>query len=149
LLIAVPYLALSPLYFPRLAHKFAIVGVDALTMLFWFAGFIALAVFHHDLILCYGNVCNVMVAAIVFAAFEWYVHFHLLKRGSWSGSENCLRLRQWPRMDTSRIANNVPLHRILFAATTVLGALHVMRTRNSTSTKPAANMEVNTHQMGV
>ena len=75
LIIAVPYLALSPVYFPRFAHKLAILGLDALTMLFWFAGFIALAVFHSNLILCYGNVCNCMVAAIVFGAFEWYVIF--------------------------------------------------------------------------
>lgn len=65
-----------------------IAGLDGLTMLFWFAGFIALAVFRArladidlvdldaDLFLgraCdnLGNICPCMEAAVVFAAFEW------------------------------------------------------------------------------
>ena len=63
-------------------------GLDALTMLFWFAGFIALAVFDRDLhdvdVITYfgneyrgcdflGNLCGTITAAVVFGAFEWYV----------------------------------------------------------------------------
>ena len=57
---------------PRIAHKYAIVALDAVTMLFWFAGFIALAVFVTELSLCFGNVCHTAQAAIVFGAFTWY-----------------------------------------------------------------------------
>ena len=61
--------------FPAAAHKFAIAGVEFITMVFWFAAFVAVATrwggywwvgrqstFH-----------NCGVAAIVFGAFTWYV----------------------------------------------------------------------------
>jgi hypothetical protein len=51
-------------------HKFAILAVEAVTMIFWFAGFIALAVFLSDRV-CFGHVCSAAKAACVFAAFEW------------------------------------------------------------------------------
>jgi hypothetical protein len=72
-LLALIYLFLTPLRFPKFAHVFAILGVEAVTMLFWFAGFIALAVFLGDRV-CFGSVCSSAKAAAVFAAFEWYVH---------------------------------------------------------------------------
>jgi len=40
-------------------------------MLFWFAAFTVLAVFHHRLLMCYGRICHVMVATIVLGAVEW------------------------------------------------------------------------------
>lgn len=60
----------------------AMLGLDALTMLFWFAGFIALAVYHHQLEEVYfdgilqgcsvaGGYCGDVEAAVVFGAFEW------------------------------------------------------------------------------
>jgi hypothetical protein len=72
-LLAVAYLVFSPTHFPRAAHKFAIAGVEFLTMLFWFASFVAVAsrwgnewwVGRH------GTFYSVGVAAIVFAAFTW------------------------------------------------------------------------------
>jgi len=45
-------------------------GVETLTMLFWFAGFVALAVFLGDRV-CFGHVCSAAKAAAVFGAFEW------------------------------------------------------------------------------
>ena len=51
-------------------HKFAILAVEAVTMIFWFAGFVALAVFLSGR-MCYGRVCNTAKAAAVFGAFEW------------------------------------------------------------------------------
>lgn len=71
-ILALIYLVLSQWRFERFAHKYAILGVETLTMLFWFAGFIALAVFLSDRV-CFGNVCNSAKAAAAFAAFEWYV----------------------------------------------------------------------------
>ncbi|KAL9127812.1 MAG: hypothetical protein Q9217_003372, partial [Psora testacea] len=80
-LLALLYLALAPRFMSKIANVFAIVAVDALTMLFWFAGFVALAVFHRDLEDAAGflssdgcdaldNVCEVIEAAVVFGALE-------------------------------------------------------------------------------
>jgi hypothetical protein len=60
----------------KVNHHFGALALDALTMLFWFAGFIALAVwtnrtFNVDGFEFRGRVYNVAVAASVFAAFEW------------------------------------------------------------------------------
>ncbi len=88
--LVVLYLGLAPKFLPSLAIPFAMLALDALTMLFWFAGFIALAVFDRDLHYNYygyfggvlykgegcdviGNLCGVITAAVVFGAFEWYV----------------------------------------------------------------------------
>ncbi|KAI4257665.1 MAG: hypothetical protein LQ352_001564 [Teloschistes flavicans] len=46
-------------------------GFNFVTAVFWFGGFIALAVFYRDLDYCFGKVCGVMVATIILAAFEW------------------------------------------------------------------------------
>jgi hypothetical protein len=76
-LLAVAYLVLTPTRFPRAAHKFVIGAVEFLTMLFWFAAFVAVAVRwsnaywgaygHH------GTFYGCGVAAIVFSAFLWLV----------------------------------------------------------------------------
>lgn len=68
--LALNYLVIAPWKMPRIANKFAILGVEALTMIFWFGGFIALAVFLGGRV-CYGHVCSVAKAATAFAAFEW------------------------------------------------------------------------------
>jgi len=70
-LLAVVYLAFAPTRFPDAAHKFAILAVEFLTMLFWFAGWVALAVLLGD-IGCEGwAACQVAEAATVFGAIEW------------------------------------------------------------------------------
>jgi hypothetical protein len=71
-LLALTYLIVVPLRFADTIahHKFAILGVEALTMLFWFAGFVALAVFLSGRV-CYGQVCNCAKAGAAFGAFEW------------------------------------------------------------------------------
>jgi len=73
-LLALIYLIVVPARFSDTAahHKFAILGVETLTMLFWFAGFVALAVFLSNRV-CFGHVCAAAKAAAVFGAFEWYV----------------------------------------------------------------------------
>ncbi|KAF1350609.1 hypothetical protein EJ07DRAFT_159534 [Lizonia empirigonia] len=71
-LLAVAYLVLAPTRFPRAAHKFAIAGVEFLTMLFWFAAFIAVAVLWNEIEWDgHGTFHNCGVAAIVFGAFLW------------------------------------------------------------------------------
>ena len=72
-LLAVAYLVIAPLKFATAAHKYAVLVAESVTMLFWFAGFIALA----DLlgnVGCtsrQGKVCGESIAGTVFAAFEW------------------------------------------------------------------------------
>lgn len=65
------YLLVAPLKFPSLAPVIAVLALDAITMLFWFAGFVALAVWKSNLGICYGRICDTIVAGIVFGAFEW------------------------------------------------------------------------------
>ena len=43
-LLVLAFLMLAPKFFPSLAHNLVILGLEFLTMIFWFAGFIALAV---------------------------------------------------------------------------------------------------------
>lgn len=70
-LIAIPYLTLAPRYFPNLAHKFGILAMEAITMIFWFAGFIATGAYIGGLLVCRGSVCSSAQASIVLAAFDW------------------------------------------------------------------------------
>ncbi len=75
-LLAVAYLVIAPIRFRTAAHKFAILAVEAVTMIFWFAGFIALACMLND-DWCdvrtgrWGRPCQAAIAGDVFAALEW------------------------------------------------------------------------------
>ncbi|CAI6274463.1 unnamed protein product [Periconia digitata] len=71
-ILAVLYLVLTPSRFPAAAHKYAILGVEALTMIFWFAAWVAVASLWGK-IRCgsQGGVCGAGTAAIVFSAFIW------------------------------------------------------------------------------
>ncbi|KAK2789299.1 hypothetical protein FQN52_005725 [Onygenales sp. PD_12] len=71
LFIVVPYLVLAPIYFPALAHKYGLMAAEALTMIFWFAGFIAVAAILPAPRVCASPQCHSMQAATVFGAFEW------------------------------------------------------------------------------
>ncbi|PUU80919.1 marvel domain-containing protein [Tuber borchii] len=42
--IALGYVVVTPMFFPNFHNRWAVLGVEAITMVFWFAGFIALAV---------------------------------------------------------------------------------------------------------
>ena len=65
------YLLVAPMKFPRMAPVLAVLAFDAITMLFWFAAFVALAVWKSDLSLPKGRLYHTLVAGIVFGAFEW------------------------------------------------------------------------------
>ena len=73
-LLALAYLIIVPWRFSETMahHKFAILGVEAVTMLFWFAGFIALAVFLSDRT-CLGRVCSAAKAGAAMGGLEWWV----------------------------------------------------------------------------
>jgi len=71
-LLALAYLVFAPLHVPTAAHKFGILAVEVMTNIFWFAGWIALAVMLGDSG-CGRNSdhCRAAEAATVFAAIEW------------------------------------------------------------------------------
>lgn len=74
--IATPYLAFAPIYFPNFAQRIIVLAIDAITMIFWFAGFIALATDLPPARYCHGSLCSSLQAATVFGALTWYVTFN-------------------------------------------------------------------------
>ncbi|KYK61724.1 hypothetical protein DCS_02867 [Drechmeria coniospora] len=62
------YLELAPKMFPRVAHPYAILLVEATNTLFYFIAFIVLAVFLGSLQMCFGAVCKAGRADSVAAA---------------------------------------------------------------------------------
>jgi hypothetical protein len=65
---------ITPTRFPALAHKYAICGVEAITMIFWFAAWVAVAAYWGDIHCPSGiAVCGAGTAAIVFGAIIWSV----------------------------------------------------------------------------
>lgn len=79
--IAVPYLWVTPAFFEALAPGFLVLAAESCTMVFWFAGFIALAVALPPPDDCHGSVCSALQATTVFGAFTWYdLHFPTIDR---------------------------------------------------------------------
>ncbi|RDL38271.1 Uncharacterized protein BP5553_02611 [Venustampulla echinocandica] len=70
-MISIAYLVLAPILMPRASHPFVHLAVEAVNTLFYFAGFIALAVFISKLVFCRGTVCGAARAASAFAGFSW------------------------------------------------------------------------------
>jgi len=71
-LLVLAYVGLTPLYATHLFHKLASLALEALTMLFWFAGSIALAVLVGGPWNCAADtVCGSIEAAIAFGFFLW------------------------------------------------------------------------------
>ncbi|EXF80165.1 hypothetical protein CaCOL14_000502 [Colletotrichum acutatum] len=69
--ISIAYLELVPKFAPRASHPWGAVAFELLNVLFYFAGFIALAVFLSKLLFCRGTVCAAARADTVLAAFEF------------------------------------------------------------------------------
>ena len=73
-ILAVAFLILAPRYDTQarhIGHKFAILAVDAVTAIFWFAGFVALAVFIGVPVCGNDHVCGSLQASVAFGAFLW------------------------------------------------------------------------------
>jgi hypothetical protein len=71
-LVSIAYLVLGPRYLPaRWTHPYALLVAEATNALFYFSGFIALAVFLINLLFCNGTVCAVGRATSVVAAAEF------------------------------------------------------------------------------
>lgn len=67
-------LFLAPLLFlaaVKVRYRWLTPTFEALTMLFWLASFAVLAVFYRRLRLCYGRICDVLIATIILGALEW------------------------------------------------------------------------------
>jgi hypothetical protein len=80
---ALIFLVIVPMKFPSAAPKFALLAVETLTMLYWFSGFIALAVFLSDRI-CFGTVCSVAKAGTAISAFQWLTFAATTGMGAWN-----------------------------------------------------------------
>lgn len=52
-------------------HPWAVLALETMNVLFYFAGFVALAVFLNKLLFCRGAVCSSARAATVFSSFEF------------------------------------------------------------------------------
>jgi hypothetical protein len=70
-LLSIVYLELAQRFAPRATHPFASLALEAVNTFFYFAGFIALAVFLSKLVFCNGSVCAVGRATSVVAAAEF------------------------------------------------------------------------------
>ncbi|KAF2750125.1 hypothetical protein M011DRAFT_396754 [Sporormia fimetaria CBS 119925] len=70
-LLVVAYLVLVPSRFPQFAHKYAILAVEAVTMIFWFAGWVAVAALWGDTRCRHSTWCSCGIAAIIFGALTW------------------------------------------------------------------------------
>ncbi|KAK4644671.1 hypothetical protein QC761_306940 [Podospora bellae-mahoneyi] len=55
------------------ASNYIALGVELSNVLFWFAGFVGLAVFLSKLLFCRGSVCQSAQADVAFAAAAWLV----------------------------------------------------------------------------
>ncbi|KAH8811182.1 membrane-associating domain-containing protein [Xylogone sp. PMI_703] len=107
-ILALVYLVFAPIHFPTTAHKLGIFAAEFVTMVFWFAGFIALAVLLND-VACgtrWGP-CRAGIAACVFGGLEWLLFaattimsgLHVWRTGGARGSpkhDPNMEVRQYP-----------------------------------------------------
>ncbi|KAH9867390.1 hypothetical protein IAQ61_007982 [Plenodomus lingam] len=79
-------LLLFPLRFSHLLAKpivrYGLLALEAMTMVYWFAGFIALAVFLNDRV-CFGMVCDTARAGAGVSAASWLVWGVSVGLGAW------------------------------------------------------------------
>ena len=66
------YLAIAPLFAPRIYHNMVALGILALTSLFWFAGATAVAA-HIGVPHCITTYCRATQAAVAFGYFIWAI----------------------------------------------------------------------------
>ncbi|KFH44676.1 hypothetical protein ACRE_045260 [Hapsidospora chrysogenum ATCC 11550] len=87
-IVSVLYLELAPRLAPRASRPSASLALEATNTVFYFAGFIALAVYISRLRFCEGTVCAVARATSVVAAFEfssWIASTILLAKDIFKG----------------------------------------------------------------
>lgn len=72
-LLVLAYVGLTPLYLTTIFHKLAALVLEAVTVVFWFAGSIALAVFIGAPRCGSNTLCGSYQAAVAFGFFLWFV----------------------------------------------------------------------------
>ncbi|KAK4246487.1 hypothetical protein C7999DRAFT_15400 [Corynascus novoguineensis] len=83
-LLVLAYLFLTPLYFAHFFHGVAALAIEWITMIFWFAGSIALAAWW-GAPRCAGNTfCGSTEAAIAFGFFIWVLFAFLVFVDTWA-----------------------------------------------------------------
>lgn len=70
-LLVLAYVGLTPLYLTSIFHKLAALALEAVTVVFWFAGSIALAVFVGAPRCGSNTFCGSYQAAVAFGFFLW------------------------------------------------------------------------------
>ncbi|KAH8778696.1 membrane-associating domain-containing protein [Diaporthe sp. PMI_573] len=70
-LLSVAYLEGVTKFKPQFSHPWAVLALEVTNVLFYFAGFVALAVFLTHLLFCRGAVCGSARAATVFSSFNF------------------------------------------------------------------------------
>ena len=69
--VVIPYLTAAPIWAPHLAHRLVMPAMEAITMIIWFAGFVAVGAQLPTAHACVWSSCRALQAATVFGAFEW------------------------------------------------------------------------------
>ncbi|PHH58442.1 hypothetical protein CDD82_3024 [Ophiocordyceps australis] len=72
-MLALAYLALAPVFFPRLLHRTAALALLAVTTVFWFAGSIAMAAFVGAPECHGGGACSIVQSAQAAVAFGFFI----------------------------------------------------------------------------
>ncbi|KAJ9141894.1 hypothetical protein NKR23_g7543 [Pleurostoma richardsiae] len=70
-ILSIAYLELAPRFLPRFTHPWATIALETTNVMFYFAGFVALAVFLSRLLFCRGMVCSAARADTAFASFSF------------------------------------------------------------------------------
>jgi len=98
-IVSLAYLELAPRFAPRASNQYVHFGLELINSLFYFAGFVALAVFLSRLLFCRGSVCNAARADAVFAAFGWL---------TWMASTTLIALEMFKGGFRKRSGNEKP-----------------------------------------
>ncbi|KAF2202664.1 hypothetical protein GQ43DRAFT_439509 [Delitschia confertaspora ATCC 74209] len=94
-LLVVAFLVIAPSRFPQFAHKYVILALESITMIFWFAAWIAVAALWGDW-KCgsKGGWCGAGTAACVFSALLWLTFLATAVMAA-------LHVRRTPKSDTT------------------------------------------------
>ncbi|KAL8885779.1 MAG: hypothetical protein Q9215_006412 [Flavoplaca cf. flavocitrina] len=112
---ALPLLVLkSSLLPPYTWTKISFLFLEVATFVFWFAGFVSLAVWYEGMPYCIGKACPYILASIGFGVLEWY-------DSSFSSLTQRAEMLIWD------------VCRILFSVTAALHALSVWHARHNRS----------------
>lgn len=77
-LLVLAYIGLSTTILPRIYHRIATLALEAITMIFWFAGSIALAVLAPPTACGANHYCDTLKAAVAFGFFLWLTFLALM-----------------------------------------------------------------------